>query len=137
MNFPGEPEVYETVRRNLQRAVADYLGRYNSGLSTQTLLPAVVAPPPPPAAKIQRHTFNDPKLAGYWLDSCARHRGDCRTHEVIHEYCRQKGFDKAVKSHAVAFPFLHQSMRIRDNSVCTNAAGICRRMSSITCERQR
>ena len=41
MNFPGEPQVYDTVRRNLKRAIAGYLARSGRPLSTRSSLPEV------------------------------------------------------------------------------------------------
>lgn len=42
MNFPGEPEVYQTVRRNLKRAVETYIQRNTGPLSSAAHLPEVI-----------------------------------------------------------------------------------------------
>jgi hypothetical protein len=42
MNFPGEPEVYQTVRRNLKRAVEAYIQRNTGPLSSVSHLPEVI-----------------------------------------------------------------------------------------------
>ncbi len=39
MNFPGEPQVYETVRNNLKRAVVTYLANSGRPLDTNNYLP--------------------------------------------------------------------------------------------------
>jgi len=39
MNFPGEPQIYDTVRRNLQRATIAYMQKSGRPLSTTSYLP--------------------------------------------------------------------------------------------------
>lgn len=49
INFPDQPEVYGALRRDLARAIEQYM-RARATLSEQSLIPAYVAPAVPPAA---------------------------------------------------------------------------------------
>lgn len=51
MNFPGEREMYTTVRRNLKNAVFEYMHSYSNTLSSLSLLPEVAQRPPDPVEK--------------------------------------------------------------------------------------
>ena len=51
MNFPGEPEVYQLVRANLQRAVQRHLATVTSAagpIDTTSRLPAIEEAKPEP-----------------------------------------------------------------------------------------
>lgn len=66
MNFPGEPEMYTTIRRNLKNAIREYLHGYSNSLSSLSLLPEVEELKPEPVEKwlvYVRHTWcGDHKL---------------------------------------------------------------------------
>lgn len=51
MNFPGEPEIYQSVRVKLRSAIRDYLFQYNDVLSDSSLLPVVEPPRAEPVEK--------------------------------------------------------------------------------------
>jgi len=48
MNFPGEPQVYDTVRRNLKQATLAYMAKSGRPLSTTSYLPEITPFKPEP-----------------------------------------------------------------------------------------
>ena len=70
MNFPGEPQVYDTVRRNLHRAIAAYVAKNTHPLSTQSLLPVVAPVAPEQPKPVERWTVYVRHLA------CTKGLGD-------------------------------------------------------------
>jgi len=136
MNFPGEPEIYVTVRRNLERAVSTYLAQYASSLSAESLLPEIVPVASSPALRVSTRTFKNPKFQGKWLDMCLA-RGSCREQRAVDAFCRHQKYDRATSRSASKVVMMHQTIRIGDQSLCTNVANNCRRIGSVTCERRR
>lgn len=135
MNFPGEPEVYQRVRGNLQRAVVAYLEANTTALSTASLLPEV-APLPPPAVRSpappRTRVFNDPKVGGRWLDLCYAH-GSCRTQRALNKFCRMEGYSTGSKHSSEKSTVGHVSVRIGDDSTCTSTPWTCHRITRVTC----
>lgn len=70
MNFPGEPEIYVGVRRNLEKAIADYINGFSNGLSDASLLPTVVVNAPAPAVRYKAIALGNGK--------CLDVQGDAR-----------------------------------------------------------
>ena len=89
---------------------------------------------PKPAPRLQRQAFSEPRVGGRWLDICLA-RGACREQQAIDAFCRQQGFQRAVSRRVRVAPFGHQTVRIGDQSVCTNVAGNCHRVVTVTCQR--
>ncbi len=137
MNFPGEPEVYQRVRANLQRAVVAYLEANTTPISTVSMLPEVAPLPSPEPARPRRvrtKVFTDPDVGGRWLDLCWKH-GTCRTQQALNAYCRMKGYPGGGSKHRHENMGLGQvSSRIGDGSLCTSTGfGNCRRITRVTC----
>lgn len=136
MNFPGEPEVYQTVRANLKRAVVAYLEANTTALSTESMLPDVAPLPPPPRPRprpVRTKVFTDPKVGGRWLDLCFAH-GSCRTQQALNAFCRKEGYRTGSRPSNESSPLGHVNARIGDNSICTSTGfGNCHRITRVTC----
>jgi hypothetical protein len=100
--------------------------------TTNSVNPPIGGTPQPP--RVQQQGFSQPRVGGRWLDVCFAH-GACRERRAIDTFCRQQGFQRAVSRQVRAAPFGHQTVRIGDQSVCTNVAGNCHRVTFVTCQR--
>ncbi|MDZ7668750.1 MAG: MAC/perforin domain-containing protein [Gammaproteobacteria bacterium] len=136
MNFPGEPEIYQTVRDNLERAIVAYLQKNSARLDNASLLPEVL-PKPPPAAKpppkpVRTKVFRDPKVAKRWLDLCYA-KGSCRTQQAVNAFCRLKGYARATYHNSAKVKLGHTNVRIGDGSKCRAIGRKCHRIIAVTC----
>ena len=91
-------------------------------------------PEPPPPPRVERRTFNEPRIGGRWLDRCFARR-DCREQQTVNTFCRQQGYDRSIGHQSRMTPPLQTNFRIGDQSVCRHAVGICHRVTTVTCER--
>lgn len=90
------------------------------------------SPTRPP--QTQQRSFNNPQVGGRWLDVCFG-QGSCRERQAIDTFCRQQGFQRAVNSQSRVAGIGHQTVRIGDQSVCTNILNNCHHVTRVTCAR--